>query len=102
MLHDARERRIGRLAESGQTGTEYMIVISVIVVAVVASAYLFVPNFRDSVERMAFNVSDILDRGSIGGVGLDRGASFAPVNPGDMGNGDDDDAPPPLVDNPQS
>ena len=35
--------------EEGQTATEYMLIVSVIVIAVVAAAYVFVPTFKDGV-----------------------------------------------------
>ena len=60
--------------ESGQTATEYMLIISVIVVAVVAAAYMFVPTFRAGVEELAKDVSTILDDGKIGaGMGVGHG-----------------------------
>src|SRR2546422_11043148 len=46
--------------EEGQTATEYMLLISVIVVAVVAAAYLFVPTFQQGVQKLAEDVSTIL------------------------------------------
>lgn len=60
-------------SESGQGSTEYMLVISVIVVAVTAGAYLFVPQFRTGSEALAGDVSRILATGEVGGVGLNRG-----------------------------
>lgn len=57
--------------ESGQTATEYMLIVSVIVVAVVAAAYLFIDPFRAGVEELAADVSTILDSGKIGaGMGI--------------------------------
>ena len=60
-------------SEHGQTGTEYMLVISVIVVAVVAAAYTLVPTFQGGVAALAQDASRILDTGEVGGIGLDRG-----------------------------
>ncbi len=59
-------------SERGQTATEYMLVISVVVVAVVAAAYAFVPNFRAGVWSLAADVETILGGGQIGGVGVTR------------------------------
>jgi Flp pilus assembly pilin Flp len=57
--------------ESGQTATEYMLIVSVIVVAVVAAAYLFIDPFRAGVQELAADVSTILDSGKIGaGMGI--------------------------------
>ncbi len=58
--------------EEGQTATEYMLIISVIVIAVVAAAYTFVPTFQDGVQALANDVKSILDTGKIGDVGTDR------------------------------
>ena len=58
--------------EEGQTATEYMLIISVIVIAVVAAAYTFVPTFQDGVQALADDVQSILDTGKIGSVGTDR------------------------------
>ncbi len=60
------------LEESGQTATEYMLIISVIVIAVVAAAYVFVPTFQDGVSALATDVSTILDGGCINGCGTQR------------------------------
>ena len=53
----------------GQTATEYMLLISVIVIAVVAAAYVFVDPFREGVEALAKDVSVILSTGEIVGTG---------------------------------
>ena len=58
--------------ESGQTATEYMLIISVIVIAVVAAAYVFVPTFQNGVQSLATDVSTILDGGCINGCGTQR------------------------------
>lgn len=50
----------------GQTATEYMLIISVIVIAVVAAAYVFMPMFQAGVGQLANDVSTILDTGCIG------------------------------------
>ena len=58
--------------EAGQTATEYMLIISVIVIAVVAAAYVFIDPFRQGVQKLAEDVSTILDTGKIGGQGQTR------------------------------
>ena len=58
--------------EEGQTATEYMLIISVVVIAVVAAAYKFVPIFSEGVEALGQDVKSILDSGKIGGTGTDR------------------------------
>ena len=58
--------------EEGQTATEYMLIISVVVIAVVAAAYTFVPTFQQGVADLAEDVKTILDGGQIGGAGTDR------------------------------
>jgi Flp pilus assembly pilin Flp len=58
--------------EEGQTATEYMLIISVIVIAVVAAAYIFMPAFKDGVEALSNDVSSILDTGKIGDEGQSR------------------------------
>jgi len=58
--------------EEGQTATEYMLIISVVVIAVVAAAYTFVPTFQNGVSELAKDVSTILSTGKIGGQGQAR------------------------------
>lgn len=53
--------------ESGQTATEYMLIISVVVIAVVAAAYVYVPKFQEGVEELGTKVMTILDAGCING-----------------------------------
>jgi Flp pilus assembly pilin Flp len=60
--------------EEGQSTVEYMLLISVIVIAIVAAAYIFFPTFQQGVQELAKDVSSILDSGKIGQVGFDRGA----------------------------
>lgn len=57
---------------SGQTATEYMLVVSVVAIALVASAYVFVPQFQDGVGQLAQDVSVALATGQIGGIGFAR------------------------------
>lgn len=50
---------------TGQTATEYMMVVSVIVIALVGASYAFVPTFQTGVEELGSDVSAILrDHGS--------------------------------------
>jgi hypothetical protein len=64
----------------GQGSAELMLVISVVGLAVVASASTMVPLFRSGVENLGNDVSAILSSGSVGGVGGRSGS-------GDMSNG---------------
>ncbi len=58
--------------ENGQTATEYMLLVSVVVIAVVAAAYVFMPAFKDGVMKLSEDVSTILDCGKIGMGGACR------------------------------
>jgi len=49
----------------GQSTTEYMLLISVIVIAVVAAGYAFVGSFQDGVEVLGSEVSKTLSTGHI-------------------------------------
>src|SRR5437660_1162373 len=62
----------------GQTSTEYVLIISVVVVAVVAAAYSFIAPFRAGVTALATDVSTILASGEIGGIGLPHGGGGNP------------------------
>jgi Flp pilus assembly pilin Flp len=55
--------------EEGQSTVEYMLLISVIVIAMVAAAYVFVPTFQDGVDLLAKDVKKILSTGKIAGHG---------------------------------
>lgn len=56
----------------GQASSEYMMVVSVVVIGVVAAAYAFVPSFQNGVYDLSSDVSNLLaDHGSVkGGFGL--------------------------------
>ena len=56
-----------RRKSRGQTATEYMLIISVVVIAVVAAAFAFVPAFSEGVVALGENVKNILDIGCING-----------------------------------
>ncbi len=58
--------------EEGQSTVEYMLLISVIVIAIVAAAYIFIPTFEEGVKALAEDVKSILDTGKIGSTGTDR------------------------------
>ena len=62
------------LEEEGQSTVEYMLLISVIVIAIVAAGYAFVPKLQKGVEELGGDVSRILGDGKIGSdVGLQSG-----------------------------
>lgn len=61
--NDRKNRKNGQV---GQTATEYMLLVSVVVIAVVAAAYVFMPSFKDGVDKLSKDVSTILDCGKIG------------------------------------
>jgi Flp pilus assembly pilin Flp len=57
--------------EEGQSTVEYMLLISVVVIAIVAAAYVFVPKFSDGTGKLADGVAESLESGKIGDVGRD-------------------------------
>ena len=58
-----------RNSRKGQSTTEYMLLLSVIVIAIVAAAYVFISPFRDGVNALALDVSQILSTGDVTGTG---------------------------------
>jgi Flp pilus assembly pilin Flp len=58
--------------EEGQSTVEYMLLISVIVIAIVAAAYVFIDPFKQGVTDLANDVKKILSDGKIGRVGTTR------------------------------
>jgi len=60
------------LNRRGQSTVEYMLLISVIVIAIVAAAYIFVPIFSEGVNNLALDVKDILSTGEVIGTGSAR------------------------------
>ena len=58
--------------EEGQSTVEYMLLISVIVIAIVAAAYVFIEPFKKGVQDLANDVKKILSDGKIGRVGTTR------------------------------
>jgi hypothetical protein len=62
-------------SRSGQSGTEYMMLISVVVIGVTYAAYTFIQPFENGVEDLGNDVKEILSTGSIGGVGRSNGSN---------------------------
>ncbi len=60
------------ISRRGQSTVEYMLLISVIVIAIVAAAYIFVPTFQQGVDNLALDIKDILSSGEIVGTGTAR------------------------------
>ncbi len=60
------------LEEEGQSTVEYMLLISVIVIAIVAAAYVFIEPFKQGVQDLGNDVKKILSDGKIGRVGTTR------------------------------
>lgn len=50
-----------RRSESGQSATEYMLIIAVVVLGLVAAASYFIPKFRAGVETMGTNINERLN-----------------------------------------
>ncbi len=50
---------------SGQSTVEYMMLISVVVIAIVAAAYVFIPYFQEGTEEAGGVVKDALGSGHI-------------------------------------
>lgn len=49
--------------QKGQTTTEYMLIIGVIVAAILAAAYVFVDPFKQGVQTLATNIQTTLSAG---------------------------------------
>jgi len=58
--------------EEGQSTVEYMLLISVIVIAIVAAAYVFIDPFKQGVLDLAKDIKKILSDGKIGRIGTTR------------------------------
>ena len=56
-------------SRSGQSTVEYMLLISVVVIAIVAAAYVFLDPFQSGVEELGTDVQDALSTGNIRGAG---------------------------------
>jgi len=49
--------------QSGQTATEYMLIIAGVIAALLGAAYAFVPDFQSGVEALAGNIKTYLSKG---------------------------------------
>lgn len=58
--------------EEGQSTVEYMLLISVIVIAIVAAGYVFIEPFKQGVLDLGKDIKKILSDGKIGRVGTTR------------------------------
>jgi len=58
--------------EAGQSTVEYMLLISVIVIAIVAASYVFIEPFKQGVLDLGKDIKKILSDGKIGRVGTTR------------------------------
>lgn len=58
--------------EGGQSTVEYMLLISVIVIAIVAAAYVFIEPFKQGIQDLGEDVKKILSDGKIGRIGTTR------------------------------
>jgi len=58
--------------EEGQSTVEYMLLISVIVIAIVAAAYTFVPLFQEGVKKLGEDIKKALSTGQLGKTGSAR------------------------------
>lgn len=74
----------------GQSGSEYMMVISVVTIAVVGAAYAFVPQFRDGTVNLGNDVKDLLGTGSSSDRGVGSSANGAGDSTGGESSGGDD------------
>ena len=74
----------------GQSGSEYMMVISVVTIAVVGAAYMFVPQFHQGTLALGNDVKDILGTGSSANRGVANGSTAGGNAPdgGDSTGGD--------------
>ena len=68
----------------GQSGTEYMMVISVVTISVVGAAFVFVPQFRDGTSNLGADVREMLGSGDANrpGAGDSTGGDSQPANGG--------------------
>ena len=58
--------------EAGQSTVEYMLLNSVIVIAIVAAAYVFIEPFKQGVLDLGKDIKKILSDGKIGRIGTTR------------------------------
>ena len=50
-----------RRDERGQSATEYMLIIAIVVLGLVAAASQLIPKFREGVDRLSGNVVETLE-----------------------------------------
>ncbi len=62
-----KQRPRTRGKRSGQTAVEYMLVISVLAVALWAAAQLVVPQWKDGLQDMTGDVQNMAAQGYVGG-----------------------------------
>jgi hypothetical protein len=73
------------MRQRGQTGSEYMMVISAVVVAIVGGSYAFVPPFQDGVKQLGYDIKETLRTGSFRGQGRVNATSMdTATNPNTM------------------
>ena len=58
-----------RKSRSGQSTVEYMLLISVVVIAIVAAAYVFLDPFQSGVEELGDEVGNALNTRNIRSAG---------------------------------
>ena len=58
-----------RKSRSGQSTVEYMLLISVVVIAIVAAAYVFLDPFQSGVQELGDEVGNALNTGNIRNAG---------------------------------
>ena len=66
------------MRSGGQTATEYMLLISVLVIAIVGAAFAFVPSFREGVDDLGRDVKEMLGSGDLGDRGAEVGSGASP------------------------
>ncbi|MFH1652747.1 MAG: hypothetical protein ABIE74_01695 [Pseudomonadota bacterium] len=72
------ERLLGN--ERGQTATEYMLIIAVVVMGAVAAASYFIPKFKASTETVATKVDEMMT-GAADAAKKDTQGASGPVGP---------------------
>lgn len=56
--------------QAGQTATEYMLIIAVVVLGAVAGASILLPQFRNAVSILATDIKDVMKSSSADATGL--------------------------------
>ena len=65
-------RRVSRPSRRGQSTVEYMLVVSVLAIALVAAAYAFLGSFSEGYEAMTDDAGTVLKSGTQDGSGNQR------------------------------